>query len=81
MAPETPVAMVERATWPDMRVASGTMETIVDVRDDHGIEPPAITIIGEVAATRHDVVEFLRNRTGDRVGGHTEAVPNEEVDE
>ena len=65
MDPETPVALVERATWPNMRVASGTMETIVDVRDEHDIEPPAITVIGEVAATRKAVVDFLGNRTGE----------------
>ncbi|WP_049985654.1 uroporphyrinogen-III C-methyltransferase [Halobellus rufus] len=64
MAPETPVALIERATWPEMRVASGTLENIVDVRDAEGIEPPAITVIGEVAATRDRVVAFLRNRTG-----------------
>jgi uroporphyrin-III C-methyltransferase len=59
--PETPVALIERATWPDQRVAVGTLETIVDVRDEVGIEPPAITVIGDVAATRARVVEFLRN--------------------
>ncbi|WP_336023970.1 uroporphyrinogen-III C-methyltransferase [Halobellus salinisoli] len=64
MDPETPVALIERATWPEMRVASGTLDDIVDVRDREGIEPPAITVIGEVAATRARVVEFLRNRTG-----------------
>ncbi|WP_253738822.1 uroporphyrinogen-III C-methyltransferase [Halohasta salina] len=63
MDPDTPVALVERATWPNMRVATGTMETIVDVRDQRGIEPPAITIIGGVAATREAVVDFLRNRS------------------
>ncbi len=62
LAPETPVALVERATWPDMRVVTGTLETIVDVRDEAGIEPPAVTVIGEVAATRDRVVEFLRGR-------------------
>jgi uroporphyrin-III C-methyltransferase len=41
------------------------METIVDVRDEHDIEPPAITVIGEVAATRKAVVDFLGNRTGE----------------
>ncbi len=61
MAPETPVALVERATWPDMRVATGTLESIVGVRDEAGIEPPAITVIGEVAATRDQVLEFLQN--------------------
>ena len=56
---ETPVALVERATWPDQRVATGTLDTIVDVRDSEGIEPPAITVIGEVAGERERVVEFL----------------------
>ncbi|MFB6250242.1 MAG: uroporphyrinogen-III C-methyltransferase [Halobellus sp.] len=60
--PDTPVALVERATWPGMRVATGTLETIVDVRDAEGIEPPAITVIGDVAATRERVLEFLRNQ-------------------
>jgi uroporphyrin-III C-methyltransferase len=48
-----------------MTVATGTLEDIVDVRDDAGIEPPAITVIGEVAATRKRVLAFLRTRTGD----------------
>jgi uroporphyrin-III C-methyltransferase len=60
MAPETPVALVERATWPGMQVATGTLETIVDVRDAAGIEPPAITVVGPVAATRDRVAAFLR---------------------
>ncbi len=57
--PDTPVALIERATWPDQRVATGTLDTIVDVRDSEGIEPPAITVIGEVAGERERVVEFL----------------------
>jgi uroporphyrin-III C-methyltransferase len=36
---DTPVALVERATWPDMRVATGTLDTIVDVRDQNGNVP------------------------------------------
>ena len=58
---ETPVALIERATWPEQRVALGTLETIVDVRDEEGIQPPAITVIGDVAGTRERVVTFLRN--------------------
>ena len=65
MDPETPVTLVERATWPEMTVASGTLETIVDVRDREGIEPPAITIIGSVASIRETVAEFIGNRTGE----------------
>jgi uroporphyrin-III C-methyltransferase len=62
MDPDTPVALVERGTWPDTTVATGTLESIVDVRDETGIEPPAVTVIGEVAAARERVVEFLRGR-------------------
>ena len=58
---DTPVALVERATWPDTRVATGTLDTIVGVRDEAGIEPPAITVIGDVAATRDRVVTLLEN--------------------
>jgi len=65
MDSEAPVAMVERATWPDQRVVTGTLDTIVEVRDREGVEPPAITVIGEVAATRDRVRAFLRNG-GDR---------------
>ncbi|QSX00552.1 uroporphyrinogen-III C-methyltransferase [Haloterrigena alkaliphila] len=61
MTPETPVALVERATWPAQQVATGTLETIVDARDEEGIKPPAVTVIGDVASTRETVVDFLEN--------------------
>jgi uroporphyrin-III C-methyltransferase len=61
MDPATPAAMVERGTWPDERVAEGTLETIVDVRDSRGIEPPAVTVIGKVASSRDTLRAFLAN--------------------
>ena len=61
MDPDTPVALVERGTWPDQQVATGTLSTIVDARDDIGIEPPAVTVIGDVARERQRVVKFLEN--------------------
>lgn len=64
LAGDTPVALIERATWPDQRVATGTLDTIVDVRDREGIEPPAITVIGGVAGTRDRVETFLANELG-----------------
>jgi uroporphyrin-III C-methyltransferase len=69
MDPETPAALVERATWPGQRVAVGTLETIVDVRDREEIEPPAITVIGGVAATRERVRAFLQNGANDEETG------------
>ncbi|PSP48374.1 uroporphyrinogen-III C-methyltransferase [Halobacteriales archaeon QH_1_68_42] len=73
MDPETPVALVERATWPDQRVATGTLDTIVDARDEAGIEPPAITVIGDVAGERERVVAFLRGYGRDAGSGATES--------
>jgi uroporphyrin-III C-methyltransferase len=67
MDSDTPVAMVERASWSGQRVAVGTLETIVKVRDEVGIEPPAVTVVGDVAATRERVVEFLHSTTGQTV--------------
>ena len=70
MAPETPVAMVERATWPDQQVVTGSLETIVEARDEAGVEPPAVTVIGEVAATREQVLAFLDNGSVQRGDSH-----------
>ena len=69
MAPDTPVALVERATWPDQRVVTGTLDTIVDARDEAGIEPPAVTVIGDVAGERERVVAFLRGYGPDAGSG------------
>jgi uroporphyrin-III C-methyltransferase len=60
MDPATPAALIERATRPGQQVATGTLETIVKARDQVGIEPPALTVIGDVAATRDRIVEFLQ---------------------
>jgi uroporphyrin-III C-methyltransferase len=62
MAPDTPVALVERATWPEMRVATGTLADIVAVRDEADVSPPAVAVIGGVAGTRDRVAAFLRGR-------------------
>jgi len=59
MDADTPVALVERASRPDQQVATGTLETIVGVAADAGIEPPAVTVVGDVAATRERVREFM----------------------
>jgi len=49
MGPETPVALIEKGTRPGQQVATGTLDTIVDARDEAGIEPPAVTVVGGVA--------------------------------
>ncbi len=57
---DTPVAMVERATRDDEFTVTGTLETIVQRRDEVGIEPPAVTVVGDVVSVRENVAEFLQ---------------------
>lgn len=45
-----PVAVVERATLPEQRTLRGTLETIVSVAQSAQVAPPALLIVGEVAA-------------------------------
>ncbi|GAA0470439.1 uroporphyrinogen-III C-methyltransferase [Halococcus dombrowskii] len=52
MESDVPVALVERASRPDQRVVTGTLATIVDVAEREGIEPPAVTVIGQVVGER-----------------------------
>jgi len=56
---DTPAAMIQRATWRDQQTVTGTLSTIVDRRDDAGIEPPAVTVIGDVVGVRETVEEGL----------------------
>ena len=50
-APETlPAALVERATLPEQRVLRATLAEIADLGSRAGISPPALLIVGGVAA-------------------------------
>ncbi len=45
--PETPVAVVYHASWPDEDVITGTIETIADRVEDAGYRASALVVIGE----------------------------------
>jgi len=45
-----PAALIERATLPEQRVLRGTLAEIADLGSRAGISPPALLIVGEVAA-------------------------------
>ena len=49
-SPDTPVAIVRRASWPDQTTALCTLKTVADVIERQGIRPPAVIIVGEVVA-------------------------------
>jgi uroporphyrinogen III methyltransferase/synthase len=52
--PNTPVAIVRRATWPDQETFRCTLSTVADFIEKNQLRPPAIIIIGEVAALSVD---------------------------
>ena len=45
-----PAALIEQATLPGERVLRATLATIADLGQQAGISPPALLIVGEVAA-------------------------------
>jgi uroporphyrinogen-III C-methyltransferase (EC 2.1.1.107) len=59
-AGSTPLAFIERAGWPQMRVLTTTLAEAVSVRDARSVEPPAVIVIGAVAAIRATVQRWLR---------------------
>jgi uroporphyrinogen III methyltransferase/synthase len=59
-APDTPAAVIERATYPGQRVVSGTLATIADLTREAGVAAPAITIVGDVVRLRDEIEWFER---------------------
>lgn len=58
---DTPVAMVEKATWDGEYTLTGTLPTIVERAADVGIEPPAVTVVGDVVDVRERVIDALQS--------------------
>ena len=58
---DTPVAMVHRGTTPHQKTISGTLATIAGVVEREKFQPPAVTIIGEVARLR-DKLQWFEQR-------------------
>ncbi len=47
-SPDTPAALVERATWPDQRVLRTTLGELAIAARHAEIQPPAVLVVGEV---------------------------------
>ena len=50
LAPDMPVAVIENATRPDMRVLRGLVAGLADLVNGQRVKSPALIVIGEVAA-------------------------------
>jgi uroporphyrinogen III methyltransferase / synthase len=59
--PADAAAVVERGTEPGQRVVTGTLSDIAESAEGGGIRPPAVTVIGPVAAL-HDTIAWLERR-------------------
>jgi uroporphyrinogen III methyltransferase / synthase len=63
-----PAAVIERGTFPGQRTVNSTLEGIANAADEANIEPPALTVVGPVAA-RRERIAWLERRPlhGERV--------------
>ena len=55
-APDTPAAIVERATLPGERCLVGTLATLPELARMHAVKPPALLFVGEVVQIRADLM-------------------------
>lgn len=44
--PETPIAVVQKATWPDQKIMRGTLATIAQTVRDAGVDRTAMIVVG-----------------------------------
>ena len=51
---DTPVAVVEKASWPEQRIFRGTLTTIADQLAAAGVNRTAMVIIGKVLAGEYE---------------------------
>lgn len=50
LAPDTPAALVERATLPEQRCIVGTLQTLPALGVEHRVSPPALIMVGGTVA-------------------------------
>jgi siroheme synthase len=67
MSGDTPALMVEWGTTPGQRVVEGTLATLPALAREHDIQPPALTVVGEVVRLRAEGLDWyapLRTAVG-----------------
>ena len=59
LAPDLPLAIIEKATRADMRVARGPLAGLGALVEQHRIKSPAVIVIGEVTALEDNTMRAL----------------------
>lgn len=54
-APDTPIAIVQKASWPEEKIVRATLETIVDELKDQDITRTAMIVVGRCLDTSYDL--------------------------
>ena len=54
LAPDMPLAVIENASRPQMRVLRGPLAALPDIVEQHKVVSPALIVIGEVTARQDD---------------------------
>lgn len=57
-SPDTPVIVIRWGTWSRQKSVVGTLSSIVQKVQDENIENPAITLVGDIVATRDKIKWF-----------------------
>jgi len=52
---ETPIAVVQRATWPDQKIVTGTLSTIAEIVKEAGITKTAQILVGDFLDTEYEL--------------------------
>ena len=54
-APSTPIAIVQRASWPEQKIVRATLETIVAEIADKGIDRTAMIVVGDCLGADYEL--------------------------
>lgn len=60
LSPDMPAALVEKASTPQQRCLRGSLQTLPMLAKLHGVKPPALLIIGEVAALHEQLSPAMK---------------------
>lgn len=56
---DMPVAVIQRASYANQKIVTGTLVTIPDIVIQHKIAPPAIFVVGEVVSVRYAIQQEI----------------------
>jgi uroporphyrin-III C-methyltransferase len=79
LAPDMPVAVIENAARPDMRVLRGLLAGLPDLVEAEAVKSPALIVIGEVTARLSRRPDASQDRI--ELGALLQAVPDQVRDD